>query len=377
MNPIQFIFTADDYGPIPFVNEGILHHVRQGSINSVQVLPNMETDELEESLFHLWQAVPVGKTLDLGVHLTLTSGRPLYKREEGEAEVKKAWKQMVEKGYDGHYYFRAYTRFYVKYMHPSNEGERESYQKAISSEFELQKTALLNAVARVNALQGEERLVVTSVSNHQNILTTSHDLFNRYTDVVTVDLAIRSPKMAPKSSGSLYYGAVLPVLGRNDYREYNRTMRKLYRHFSKNSYYDGEEGVTLKTPSFIDVRFYNSLGSVAKGNVSPRKIRGRKLKFRNMVEHAYHVYERAEADPDHPTPLTVETVFHLGKLTTPFTSYSALSMKKYPGVTHKYFDNRLVEFHALDQVRKEGRFDEVFNQLVSWKNCSSIVYKKE
>ncbi len=38
----KYIFTADDYGPIDFINKGIQAAVEQQLVNSVHVLVNVE-----------------------------------------------------------------------------------------------------------------------------------------------------------------------------------------------------------------------------------------------------------------------------------------------------------------------------------------------
>ena len=62
----EYIFTADDYGPIDFINDGICRGVQRGWINSVQVLVNVDDlSHLKSELVRLLQSVPQRETLDL------------------------------------------------------------------------------------------------------------------------------------------------------------------------------------------------------------------------------------------------------------------------------------------------------------------------
>lgn len=82
--------TADDYGPHPFINRGILAAVRQSRITSVGVLTNnYAAENMEHYSYNLRQEIldlisaindpnRKGKSnIGIGVHLTLTSGSPL------------------------------------------------------------------------------------------------------------------------------------------------------------------------------------------------------------------------------------------------------------------------------------------------------------
>lgn len=74
----KFIFTADDYGPVHFINHGVIEQVKNGTINSVHVLSNFDEGKLKRSIRDLWHAVPHGKVLDIGAHVTISSGKPIF-----------------------------------------------------------------------------------------------------------------------------------------------------------------------------------------------------------------------------------------------------------------------------------------------------------
>jgi predicted glycoside hydrolase/deacetylase ChbG (UPF0249 family) len=72
MNPRRLIVNADDYGRTLAVSRGIRQAHRQGIVTSTSVMMNMPNADEDLHLAQL--EVP---RLGLGVHLTLTAGRPL------------------------------------------------------------------------------------------------------------------------------------------------------------------------------------------------------------------------------------------------------------------------------------------------------------
>jgi len=75
--------TADDYGPHPYINAGILEAVHNNAIDSVGVLPNNYTSKdgkhkynLEAELDKLVHAIG-DKKIGIGLHLSISSGEPL------------------------------------------------------------------------------------------------------------------------------------------------------------------------------------------------------------------------------------------------------------------------------------------------------------
>ena len=69
--PIELIINADDYGYYSCINQGILEAAKSGAITATSILAN--SPDLTMQLEWLDSV----KNLDLGVHLNLTSRRPL------------------------------------------------------------------------------------------------------------------------------------------------------------------------------------------------------------------------------------------------------------------------------------------------------------
>lgn len=69
---MKVVFNADDFGLHPNVSLGIIHAVERGVVRSTSVLASMVSEDELKSLKRLEQ---LGASY--GVHLTLTSGKPL------------------------------------------------------------------------------------------------------------------------------------------------------------------------------------------------------------------------------------------------------------------------------------------------------------
>ena len=70
----RLIFTADDFGPIEGINEGIIKAIRQGFINSVGALVNF--DEIYK-IAETYRPVFDSYKIEVGLHFTITSGKRL------------------------------------------------------------------------------------------------------------------------------------------------------------------------------------------------------------------------------------------------------------------------------------------------------------
>lgn len=367
--PTKYILNADDYGPIDFINRGVKTLVEQGMINSVQVLVNGDDSEdyakLNKSLKELRDRIPEGKSLDIGCHLTLTSGRPMYKRNDNNEEASATtWSHMVRE-IDGRYYFKKYSKFYFRFAEPEHN---EKYTTAIKEEFKMQIDTLGSLIDQINQSGDPRKLVFSSVSNHHNIFTSNKTLFEIYVASATYNnhkLAIRSPMVKPAYTASLYNDFVLPFFNSSDKRKHRKMMKKMNKAFCQQQY-TGASDLVIKTPSYIDVTFYKGTGSLGIGNVFMSKINDRVKKLKKML---------ARAKEDNGEDGIVEFVFHLGQGTENLRSNNITN--GYIGVSNKYFDNRQVEFHALVKASQGGGFQEIFNNQISWNSCSDITYKAQ
>ena len=356
----QYIFTADDFGPINFINRGIFKAVKAGLINSVQVLTNGDTkDSLKEKLRKLADCVDEGKTLDLGLHLTLTSGKPLHKGDWGEMLDNEEKEEEKKKN------FKDFTKFDFSY---------ETKIETIKKEFAAQKKQLVDALDEL----GSDKLVLSSVSNHHNIMSIGTDIFEAYLEVGKKEkLSYRSLKAIPSFSMWIFYNVLLPgsllVFGnKSDKKEHRKEMRKMNKAF-KNTNHFGDKDIELKSPSYLEAGFYKGLGT--KGRIKKMRegiIKRRAKKLFKMVEGTVNSENHKNVKPDGKK--IIEFVFHLGDKDDFRKNYSSTT-KNYSGVTDKYFDNRIVEYKSLERLKKGKKHDYTFDNFVSWKDCGIVTYK--
>jgi YdjC-like protein len=389
MHP-KYILTADDFGPVDFINQGILEHVEAKKINSVQVLVNGDTESsLTKKLLKLAKVVPDNTVLDLGVHLTLTSGRPLYRRNSADSTIKNAWDKMVEKktiaGFNSKkYVFKDFKKFYLAYVDGKTDLTKkhlyDAYRLSIQSEFELQTDRLATAVKSVNASTQTSRLAFTSISCHHNIVAVNDDLYEIYAGMAQYNnrnLSIRAPKVIPAFRSKFYTAVVLQIANSNITREQSDKMMAMNRAFLNNRY-AGAMDLAVRSPSYSDMRHYSGGGSLGfKRKIKERKIRNTKAKLDRMISFSEEYKPVRNSDPQNNK--VVELVFHLGgiskeKLAT--KSEQKKSVAHYPGIAWKYFDNRKIEGESLCLIKNQGKHSRVFNNLVSWNDCGIVTYKK-
>lgn len=357
----KLIVNADDFGPIDFINEGIYAALAKGQLDSAQVLSNMDPVVLKTNLKRLHSFVPADRTFDLGSHFTLTSGAPL----SGGPNFGNIWGKMVEE-VDGKVQFKDYTKFHMGYG---------DYLKVIENEFAAQRNILNKLVDEVNAEAGSTKLIVNSASNHHNLFTIAPDLFEVYVKVAESNpgkvLKIRSPKAMPYNTIKLYYNLVLPLLNFSDDKAQRHLMEEMCINFTNNNY-TTSRAITIESPAYIDIDFYKGVGSVGIGDLSERKIENREEKFIEMIDRANKYVPNVDVEP---AQAIVEFVFHLGargKLPAdmPFKDMAV----GYPGVTHKYFDNRQTELLVLDRMTKN--YGDLIKTKVSWDECGKITYRQ-
>lgn len=348
----KFIFTADDYGPVDFINRGICHAVKNGFINSVHVLSNIGKGQLKDALHQLNEHVPDGKTLDLGLHLTLTSGGPLH-RDHGQ-NWEDTWGKML-KGSS----FKPFTQFYF--------GFREKIT-LIHNEFTAQHHQLNEALQTVK----NSRLKLTAISHHHGIFAIDDVLFWTYAHEFrdSTKLALRSPKALPANANNSFFGKVVPLLNFTDRKEDRIEMERMNEAFGKNQF-RGPKDLWIKTPSYTEVGFYSSLGSVATIDALHKKRIAKKAEaFNEMIERAGTYALKAGHDPDKKV---VEYVFHLGDHTQGRRGFKQ-HVKHYCGINHNYFEDRQHELHAL-QASFAKHASLLKTNLVSWDECGEVLFK--
>jgi predicted glycoside hydrolase/deacetylase ChbG (UPF0249 family) len=351
----NYIFTADDYGPIDFINRGVCYAVNKGLINSVQIIVNTDLPKLRQAIKNLHDSVPQEAKLDVGIHLTLTSGKPLLKQQNKQGHS--AWGKMLKKGQ-----FKDFKKFYFGY---------DQHLSMIEAEFDAQLNRLkdvLNAIPNC-------RLELTSVSHHHNIFSLSHSLFSRYVDVAekhNPKLALRPPKALPVKTNETLFGFVVPFLNLTDNKADRMKMVRMNAALAKNEY-AGPKDLVVKSANYIDIDYYSKLGSFLVTKLFEQKrIEAHRESIKEMLKRAEEYQPIKDREPDNKI---IEFVFHVGDHKANRRGFKRM-VRHYPGISHKYFENRQHELVVLEELFNE-QGNELRSKLVSWKDCETINYKKQ
>lgn len=373
INP-KFIFTADDYGPVQFINQGVLNQVKNGTINSVQVLSNFDEAKLKSSIRDLWHAVPDGKILDVGVHVTITSGKPIYRGDSNpnsEKETKKVWGGFVlNTVFQGprDFHFRKYTNFYYTgFVHL----EKDIYKKSIRKEFNLQIARLKKVIDEVNIEKNANKLELTSITNHHNVIKLHRDLFEIYCEVANQNnLVSRSPKLMPDFARTTYFARLTRLKLNKTNKPLLRDARKLVKELADNQY--TSSNLEIKSPAYFDSRIFAVLGAKFKGKSNKAKaIKSRKRKIHNAINYAQRKYSCNCND----NPFIVELLFHLGQFKENKPArINNLMLQGYRGINITYFNNRTHESQALDKMYQQRNYKSSnywhhFENSARWKEC--------
>ena len=176
------IFSADDYGPIPAINNGIIEAVNADCINSVEVFVNHNNfKESIDNLLHTCQ----DKTFELGCHLTITSGKPITGLKSLFVR-----NNLIFRNKNG--YFREYTDL----RRTIGKNNRKEQVKRLKDELHAQIDQF-----EKDGLKDK----LTHLSCHHNALFFFDDYLDAYFEVAKDhDLAVRTPHGRPFSRHKNY-----------------------------------------------------------------------------------------------------------------------------------------------------------------------------
>lgn len=191
--PRKIIVTADDYGVVPSINEGVESAVAAQKVNSVGAFANYTGQErynlksAKENIQHLIGIGEVAQSdqyeLEVGCHLTLTSGKPLSDVFDG-SDV-------------GHYLldhgnFRSYTNM----LRAGTISERQELCRLLKTELQAQFDHIQEATGNNTAF----------ISCHHNALHLFEEYYKVYTDLAAANnVPMRSPDIAPPKKENLYF----------------------------------------------------------------------------------------------------------------------------------------------------------------------------
>lgn len=315
------IFTADDFGVVPGIDEGIRDAVAHGHINSVAAFGNAEN--ISRKLANL-QSAANGHPLEIGCHLTLTSGPPLTNGV--------AW--MV----DNHNQFYKYTQHRRPTLTLSSND-----RNAIKAELNAQIDAINNFGTPVRHL-----------SSHHNTLVWWNDYFEIYNEISRErNIPARTPTVRPENNNNNY----LKTIGwRSRFRNSKHFDRLRMQFFEAlDPFLSGlRQANALRMPTAADSRAYGPLATFAP---TPEAYLSQSAeKFRMVSEELNRLSTSNE---------TVEFMFHIIEddylKLNEFRKSARFKNSRYKGINPGYFDRRVLERMALRQLAGHRTF-----QFASW-----------
>jgi predicted glycoside hydrolase/deacetylase ChbG (UPF0249 family) len=161
----HLIFTADDYGPVEFINKGIETALQKGVINTISVLMNPHGKgnkqiEIQTRIEQIRQLKLLFPNVNIGIHLSITSGKAIT-----ETAVNSLLKTNSE-----------------EFMDIQNF----DYDKICLNEL---KTELENQIKAF-----PQELKIDHLSTHNGILTIFKDFFQIYTGIAKeFNIPVRQP----------------------------------------------------------------------------------------------------------------------------------------------------------------------------------------
>ncbi len=308
----KIIFTADDYGVIPGVDRGIIDAVNAGLINSVAAFGNHINSRERTKI--LEYNTP-GKQVEIGCHLTLTSGEPLTK----------GVKWMLRN--DG--FFRTYTQ----HERPGKAATMNIDQRAaVKGELKAQIESLLR-----------DGGVLKHLSSHHNTLSWFQDYWE-----ITMELAkeysipTRNPILRPIGDKNRYNNIVRLLSLDN----LSKDQRAAMKQFQKDLHTYIVSLPANAKPAMAVATDARAYGKVFSNLISSQKMGVEAGKTAQEVnDELISLKGRNE---------TVEFIFHIIRDHYPALSEMKKSVQRkfsnYSGINDGYFTGRIIEHRVLKRV---------------------------
>ncbi len=298
----KIIFTADDFGVVDTIDEGIIDAIESELVKSVAAFANGDNSvQKAKALAAKYSDV------ELGVHLTISSGKPVLKGKD----VPSLCDSKRE-------YFKSFKDF---------------SDKIDASELELELDAQIMVFKNNN-------IPIYHLSSHHNLLILLPKYYKIFLDLARKhNLKIRSPKVLPLFQQNvflLYMRAVtiedINLIVSAQIELFGRT---IVRYFKNNA-----NGV--KTLDYLDTDHY---GPIPMSKItSKRELARKKKKKVNKLFDRLGVLRRSRSQ-------IAEFVLHLYKDgLKSHRQYKKEIPTNYPGIDHKYFDSRVVELHSIKSL---------------------------
>lgn len=355
MKQSQIILTTDDYGVNDSINEGIINLVRWRVINSVEVLTNYGTGgskSLESTIKLLEETKDFNSDLELGVHLTVVSGKPITNSSGLDPILCK-----------GHF-------LSVRNINSRADGV------AVYEEL----TAQVN-VLKSNPLVWSK---VTHITNHYDALWFYPEYTEAYIRVANdFNLPIRSPQIEPQINEKTYFGFrnLVDWDGKNKGKD-AQLIRDTYKLRERGFFAKGE--LNFYSTHYLDSSHYSLFRTLLDSN--PYKPESY---FEVRKEALKKIYQRVRLHHDTTgEPIIAEVLFHVrtggineSKKKLSHTrrkelgidSFDEYDLEDYNGISTRYFDGRYIEYMNLARMHNSGELSVLYaeNRIErgKWSSC--------
>jgi predicted glycoside hydrolase/deacetylase ChbG (UPF0249 family) len=336
------IFTADDYGMIAQIDAGVRKAVRARKINSVAILANPKPgqefyDAWRSSIADLLVAGEAARKddetyrLEVGIHLTLTSGYAV----NGPSPLCEV----------GSTTFRNVKKF-----------DFSVRRGVILAEINAQYDALDHVLQSIQEGQRfETKYSISHISSHHNILVMGRELFQALLGLEKrVRKPIRSVFVYPYVQARLYRRWF--VISNNLDNNRSRVIRKIKSY--RDGVYVDYDAVRSRvcSPDLVDMTHY---GPVPGWTLTLPHTRGKAQRKKRDLLRALGTKQRWAYNR--------EFLFHLiDDVKGTWNGFvTAKWVHDYPGVDHRYFDSRFVEFRSLMSLTSKDLYDANV-QMARW-----------
>lgn len=333
----KIIFTADDYGVEDSINDGIIDLVKMRAINSVEVLANYGDGgalSVQNTIKLLDQTQAVNPDLELGVHLTITSGKPIVETEGLKAIL-----------CNGHFISAQKTN-------------SKATPAAIYEELNNQ----------IKVLKSNPRIwaKVTHLTNHHDALWFFPEYTEMYVKIAKdYNLPIRNSQLFPAVKEVTYY--TFAGLLHAAYEEDKQKSRNAFFLREKQKFPLCE--LKYNSTTYLDSSHYSLwLTLFDKKTYSPDKVIKRRSKALKDV------FDRITKKANQgKRPEMVEVLFHVrkGSINNSRTEMSQAEVEQkgkdafdkydlpfYNGITTRYFDGRAIEYASLAWMKNFGELNK-------------------
>lgn len=347
----KVLFTADDYGVVDSVNRGVIRAIQEGQLNSVTCLTNYGKDGIDSiKNIRLLQGETGSRKVELGVHLTITSGSPLIGRSNAELLCRAV--KDKQPGYAQSDFF-VYTEVLDHYENLSIN-DQEEFRAQLEAELDKQIQVFINPP------DGGEPVSVDHLTSHHNSLLYHPHFFGIMQKMATRYRIVLGDKYVPVPLRSLNN---IPVLKDNLFMNFkgkvNGHQRQLdiYRSLLETMAKPG-----IQTPDLLNSNHYGPIPVMNKsGTAFPRLVNKKTRKGRDMID------DLLKSEARH-----MEFLLHLrdGEVYRDQLDFSKKETDPtgYAGIDPMAFDTRTAELEAFIKTFPANK--KIHNntvELISWR----------